>query len=237
MASMAEKRRALAALAAERGGGRAGRFGRRALATLVLLLLVSLPCLWAAGFFATPRAVAEVRQLVDSQVAEYDRVARGEVPYASAPSASPVWERMRELSPAHREQVGPELGRLWEAHERAEMGSYFALPPEQRQAELDRRLKAEADRRAKWQAEREKREQERAARTGDGGGAAGRGPAAAGAAAPRGGTEESRLQRSKARLDRTTPETRAQQAEYRRALEARRNQLGLPTGGGGRRGG
>ncbi|MFM9059861.1 MAG: hypothetical protein ACKOSQ_12185 [Planctomycetaceae bacterium] len=243
MASTADKRRALAALVAERDGrGRTGRLLRRAAAAVVLVLLVALTGLWALGFFSQPRALAEVRQLVDQQVAEYGRVARGEVPYESAPSSAALWERMRDLPPTDRERATPEMGRLFAARERAELGSYFALPPEQREAELDRRLKAEAERRAKWQAEREKREQERAAR-GDqagprvapvaGNGGAGGTPGGG----PRGGTEESRLQRGKQRIDRTSPDERAQQAEYRRAIEARRTQLGLPAGGGGRRGG
>lgn len=243
MASTADKRRALAALAAERDGrGHAGRLLRRAAPALVLLLIVSLTCLWALGFFSPPRALAEVRQLVDRQVAEYDRVARGMAPYASAPSSAPLWERIRALPPAQREQAVPDMGRLAAARERAELGSYFALPPEQRDAELDRRLKDEADRRAKWQADREKRDHERAARGEPAGAGAGRGTGGAGAAAtpgggPRGSSEESRMLRSKQRLDRTSPDERAQQAEYRRALEARRTRLGLPAWGGGRRGG
>lgn len=251
MASASDKRRALAALAADRDGqGRAARILRRAVAALVILLGASLSCLWMLGFFSTPRAIAEVRQLVDHAVGEYERVARGDVPYASAPGSSELWERLRELPPDYRRQMGEDMWRLAAARERAELGSYFALPPEQRQEELDRRLKAEADRRAKWQAERTKRDRERAARgepSGAGGGASGSipaagqassGAAAGGAVGQRGGgSDEARLQRSKQRLDRTHPTERAQQAEYRRAMEARRTQLGLPPGGGGRRGG
>lgn len=256
---MAEKRRALADLAADRSRqGRGGRILKRALVMLVLLLLGSPIVLWACGFFTTPAAVAEVRRLVDEQVTEYERVTRGEVPFASAPNPGPLFEKMRGVPRQYREQAGREMGRVWQARERAEMGSYFALPSDQRLAELDRRIKAEEDRRRQWQEERERREQARAAGNqqaasdgdrgrdgrgqggaplgapggGQGGQPGGRGPAAG----PRGSTsEEARNQRLKQRLDRTTPEERAQQAEYRRAMEARRAQLGLPSGG--RRGG
>lgn len=256
MASSVDKRRAVAALAADRNKqGAAGRLVKRAAIGGLLLLLVGMPVLWACGVFSGPQAVAEIEQAVDQQVAEYERVARGEVPFASAPSARSMFEKMRDVPPQYREQVGQQMGRLWEARERAEMASYFALPPERRQAELDRRIKAEDDRRKAWQAEREKRNQERAPngqQADNGGGRGGRGgPGGPGGGGPGGGpgggggppgggrrgggTEEARNERSKRRIDQSSPEQRAQQAEYRRAMEERRTQLGLPSGG--RRGG
>jgi hypothetical protein len=252
MASIADKRRQAAALAADRDRqGAGGRNLKRGLAALLLLLLIGVPTLWAFGFFSSPQAVAEVKQLVDQQVAEYERVARGEVPFASAPSFTPVVEKMRDVPRDYRDQVGQQMGRLSEARERAELASYFQLPPAQRQAELDRRIKADEARRQAWQAAREKRDQSRAAPSqqatspgpsGDRGGRGQGGGGQAGGAPGNGGgqpggtrTEDARNARSKGRLDRTTPERRAQQAEYRRAMDARRKELGLPSGG--RRGG
>lgn len=251
MASTIDKRQAVAAFAADRNKQAAGgRFLRRSALALLLLFLIAMPTLWAFGFFSSPPAVAEIKQLVDQQVAEYNRVARGEVPYGT-PSSSAIFDKMRDMPREYREQIGPQMGRLWEARERAEMASYFAMPPEKRQAELDRRIKAEEDRRKAWQAEREKRDQQRAAsgqQAGDGGGRGGRGAGGGpGAGGPGGGgggpggdgrgggTEQSRNDWAKRRIDRSSPEQRAQQTEYRRAMEERRTQLGLPTGG--RRGG
>lgn len=237
MATMAEKRGALAALAAERDReGRAGRIVRRSVAAIALLGLTMLPVLWALGWFSTPEAVAEVRRLVDAQVAEYDRVARGEVPFALAPSPGAVLEKMRGMPREYREQVGREMGRLWEARERAEMDSYFALPAGQREAELDRRIKAEEERRQRWQAERDQRDRERAAngRQATAGSAGAGGPPGGGssnAATRRGSTPEAIAQRMKQRLDRTSPDERAQRAEYRRAMEERRARMGQPSGG------
>lgn len=240
MTSTAEKRRAVAALAAERDArGSRSRTLKRCLAVLLALLLIAFPSLWALGFFSSPRAVAEVRQLVDRQVLEYERIARGEVPYESAPSFGPMMEKMRDLPREQREQVGPEMGRLFQARERAELASYFRLPPADRQAELDRRIKAEEERRKAWQAEREKRNQQQAGAGGPGGdrgGDRGGGGANTGGGRPGGGrTEEGRNDRSKRRIDQSTPEQRAQATEYRRAMDVRRTQLGLPAGG--RRGG
>ena len=243
MGSTVDKRRAVAAFAADRNKqGAGGRFLKRSALALLLLFLIAMPTLWAFGFLSSPPAVAEIRQLVDQQVVEYNRVARGEVPYGT-PSSSAIFEKMRDMPREYREQIGPQMGRLWEARERAEMASYFAMPPEKRQAELDRRIKADEDRRKAWQAEREKRDQQRAAsgqQTGDGGGrggASGGGGGAPGGGGPGrgGGTEQSRNDWAKRRIDRSSPEQRAQQAEYRRAMEERRTQLGLPTSG--RRGG
>ncbi len=244
-ATIADRRRAVAALAAERHGqGRSGRFWKRALVALLALACLSLLVMWLMGFFSTPQAVAEMAQIVDQQIVEYDRAARGEVPFNSSAAFGTVMQKMRDVPREYREQ---QMGRLWEARERAEMGSYFALPPDKRQAELDRRIKADEDRRKAWQADRERRDQQRGdARTastggdrggpgggaGGGAGGGGGGPGGAGGRPPGGrrggGTEESRNERSKRRIDRSTPEQRAQQSEYRRALEERRTQLGVP---------
>jgi hypothetical protein len=208
--------------------------------------VIAMPVLWLLGFFSSPKAVAEIEQAVDQQVAEYERVARGEVPFASAPSSRAMFDKMRDVPPQYREQVGQQMGRLWEARERAETASYFALPPDKRQTELDRRIKADEERRKQWQAEREKRDQQRAAggqqaggfggRGGRGGGPGGGPPGVGpGGGGPPGGnrrgSEEARNDRSKRRLDQSTPEQRAQQTEYRRAKEERRTQLGLPSDG------
>jgi len=230
MGSVADRRRALAALAAERHReGRTARLLRRSAAGCLLLVLVALPVLWALGFFSTPPAVAELRRLVDEQVAELDRVARGEVPYDSSPGVGAVFEKMREVPRTHRQQVERDMGRLWEARERAETGSYFSLSPEQREAELDRRIRAEDERRRQWEAERAQRETQASGggqRTGGGtgGGQAGGGP-------PRSTSDEARLARSKQRIDGTTPDERARRAEYRRAIDERRERMGLPNGG------
>lgn len=244
-APMSDRRRTVAALAAQRSSeGASGRFWMRAAAVIVALALITLLVLWFLGFFSTPRPVAEVRQLVDQQVAELDRVARGEVPFESGPGFGAVMEKMRDVPREYREQAGQQLGRLFEARERAEMASYFALPPAQRQVELDRRIKADEDRRKAWEAERARRDQARQASNegnrggppGGPGGPGGAGGRPGGGGPPGGGggrrnsTEESRNERSKQRLDHSTPEQRARQSEYRRAVEERRKQLGLSPG-------
>lgn len=244
-AAMSDKRRAVAALAAERDGhGTSGRLWKRAAAAVAILALLTITILWFLGFFSTPKPVAEIRQFVDQQVAQLERAGRGEVPFETGSGFGAVMGKRREVPPEYREQVRQEMGRLFEARERAEMASYFALPPERRPAELDRRIKAEEDRRKAWEADRARRDQGQAAAAGGRGGPAAGGPGGPGISGGRfgggppgggrrGGTEESRNERSKRRLDHSTPEQRARQSEYRRAVEERRKELGL---GPGRRG-
>jgi hypothetical protein len=247
-ASLDERRRTIAALAAERDQSVApGRFGRWLLvAGLALALIVAL-LLWMFGFFSTPPAVAAIEKLVDQQVAEYDRAARGDVPFESVAGFGAIADKLRDVPREYRSSIGRQMGRLGDARERAETASFFSLPPDQRQAELDRRIRAEEQRAQRRQAEREKSQAERekrdAARAASGQQAAAgsrtaggnAGPPATGGGPPTGSrrtsTEEARNDRSKQRIDRSSPEERAQRTEYRRAIEARRKQLGLPASG------
>jgi hypothetical protein len=116
---------------------------------------------------------------------------------------------------------------------RARIDGYFALPPEKRQAELDRQIKQEEMMRKAF----ETAGAVAGAFGGGGGGgssnaaAGGSAPTQQGGGAPRSRTEESRNNWRKQMIDRTTPEQRARYVEYRRAMEKRREQLGMPSGG------
>jgi hypothetical protein len=233
----ADRRRALADLVRERDGDRTPRgvLGRTA-AGLIVAALLALLLMWLFGFFGMPREVLEIRDLVDGEIAELRKVARNEVPlsYDSA-GFSAVFDRVRDLPPDLRRQAGREVGRLFAAREQAEMDSYFNLPPERRQAELDRRIKAEEERRTAREAERAKRESQRPAQAPGpqpAGGSIGPGGPPAGSRRGRSTTEDERNARRKTSIDRSSPDERARRTEYRRAIDERRTQLGLPTRGG-----
>jgi hypothetical protein len=218
---------------------------RRTIFSLTGLAAFAWLVLWLGGFFSTPKEVLEIRALVDAEVVKLDQMARNEAPYSSdSSSMGEVFGRMREMPEGVRDQVREEIGRLFRARERAELGSYFALPPEKRQAELDRRIKAE-------QARAKAREQERASRAtsasanggprparqpGQGGPpspASGQRPGGGGPPGQRGPRSNEQIQAwRKARLDRSSPEERARSAEYRRAMAVRREQLGISPGRG-----
>lgn len=239
-----DRRRALAELVRERDAGRSpmrllGRVG----GFLLLVALLAILGLWLFGFFGVAPEVLELRGMVDGQIAELGKVARNEVPLSyDAPGFDAVLDRARDLPPRLRQQAGREVGRLFEARGRAEMNSYFGLPPERRQAELDRRIRADEQRRKAREAERARQDGQR----GDQAGGSGRGPSSGnvpagnqpGGGGPPGGprrlasTEEERNARSKSRIDNSSPQERAQRTEYRRVMDERRTQLGLPTRGG-----
>jgi hypothetical protein len=252
---MSEKRILLANLADARDSARGGPKRRaliRAVVALVLVAIVVGLILWFLGFFSTPKEVLEIRSLVDEQIGQLQKVARNEAPLTyDTTNFRQNWDRMRDMPPEVRDQVRNEMERLFRAREKAERQSYFAMPPQERQKELDRRIQAEQSRR---QARQQRGNQNVGnspnggqgqggpggrggnARGGQGRGDAGGGTTQAGTAAPRrggrGGSEDARNARSKQRIDSSSPEDRAQSVEYRRAMDARRQQLGLSPGRG-----
>ena len=153
-----DRRRALAEFVRERADGKQSALPVRLIGGgLLLAALLFLLAAWLLGFFGGGPApeVAEIRRLVDGQIEEFRRAGRNETPLVDdAPGYNAVLDRVRELPPDLRRAAEPELGRLFEARERATMDSYFALPPERRQAELDRRIRAEESRRRARDAER-----------------------------------------------------------------------------------
>ena len=230
-ATVSARRQALADLArSRRAEGSSGRAVKIVAVSVVVLGLAGLAWLFLLG--RTPAEILAVRASVDGQIAQLQQAARSGQPFnPDDASFGAVFETVRSVPNAYRDQARAEIGRLFEAREKAEVDSYFAVPPERRAAELDRRIRAEEERRQKWEAERERRLAERGGQA-DGQARAGGQPAAAGAAPPPGGrrrdgSEEGRNARSKQRIDTTSAETRARQTEYRRAIDQRRIQLGF----------
>ncbi|MBX9628427.1 MAG: hypothetical protein K2X82_31815 [Gemmataceae bacterium] len=114
--------------------------------------------------------------------------------------------------------------------QKAEMDRYFALSPNEKTAYLDRRL----DREEQFRKEIAKKGGPGGRPPGGGGGGGGfGGPPGGGAgngsgkAAP---SPEQADQRRRQMLDRTTPEERAQRDAFRKDMDARRRQRGLPSG-------
>jgi hypothetical protein len=230
-ATVSARRQALADLArSRRAEGLSGRAVKIVAVSVVVLGLAGLTWLFLIG--RTPAEILAVRASVDGQIAQMQQAARSGQPFnPDDASFGAVFETVRSVPNAYRDQAREEIGRLFEAREVAEVESYFALPPDRRAAELDRRIKAEEERRKKWEAERERRNAERG--QGDGQQQRSPGPQAqAGGQQPTGGrqrdgTEEGRNARSKQRIDKTSAENRARQTEHRRAKDQRRIQLGF----------
>jgi hypothetical protein len=223
------RRQALADLARTRRGEQApGQRVRIFLVAFTVIGLLAFLVLWLAGFLSTPREVVALREAVNTQVVELEKMARGEIPFAEdRGSWGTLYEAAQQVPEHYRDQ---EIGRFFRAREVAEINSYFALPPEQRAAELDRRIKAEEARRARWEAERAEREASQASSNGGGSGTASAAQPSGGARGGRSRNEESRNAWVKRYIDRTTADGRAKRTEYRRAKDQRRIAMGLELG-------
>jgi hypothetical protein len=130
-------------------------------------------------------------------------------------------EEMRQLSPDQRRALFAANRERWQEREQQSMEDFFALAPPDRQKALDKRID-EDERRKK---EAQKRRAQQGTKVGQGGG-----PMRTGQFAGRGQnrTLEEKSARRNQMLDRSSPEQRAMRAEFRRLMDERRRQRGLP---------
>ena len=144
-------------------------------------------------------------------------------------------QQTRSLTPDQQEQLRKER----EDRRREEMKKFFQMSKEDQTAYLDRIIKQGEERRQQWQqnqqanqqgnqqADNQRRQQQQQA---------GQGPPPRGQG-NRTGSDEDRDRRRREMLDRSTPEDRAMAAEFRKMMNERRKELGLPPMQGGRGGG
>jgi hypothetical protein len=184
---------------------------------VVLLLLM---CgAWALGFFGgTDPAVAELQQMADQAF-------NSNLPEAQQDQLRDQFRaRMQALTPQQRDAFFDANRGQWQQRAEQRMDEFFTLTKQQQQQRLDDILN-------RMMQPRENRQRE--------GGRGG--PDAGGDRGDRGGwqnmTEAQREERSKRRLDSTSPKMRAQFSEFRKRLEQRAKERGiseLPRGGWGR---
>jgi len=226
---------------ARRRGSAGGdeRSGHRAAvwAILAVLAVVALLVAWLMGWlrFGTDPRVAEILAMQE-EAREAFTAGGGPSSIAEAGAAFAAMGRIREkveaLPPDLRPQVERSGAGMFRNAMRARIDSYFATPPEQRQAALDRHIDQEEM----------LRKASELARAVTGGGQGGGGNDRAGAAANGGRSgaggggssqrsEDGRNNWRKRLIDRTTPEQRARYVEYRRAIEKRRADRGMTPGG------
>ncbi len=189
------------------------------IATTVVLVLSA--AAWAMGLFSgTDPVVAEMQQLRDQMFANRD------LPEAERRAQ---WDgfrqRMEGLTDAQRDVLREGGRERWQQFGQQRMDEFFKLSPKEQQQQLDEFI----DR-----MEQRQREGARNAGPGGPGGPGGWGGGDRG----RNLSDSQREQRSKERLDRTSPQMRAQFTEFRRLLNERRAERGLPPmegrPGGGR---
>jgi hypothetical protein len=218
------------------------------LAVLGVALLLGLGA-WLLGFFgaATDPRVLEARTL-QAEAQKLYTANGGPTTMQEAEAAVAAMQAVREKVEALPEPLRMQVGRGsgFRAAMQARVTAYFALPADKRQAELDRQIAQEDMMRKAFEkanpngwggppgggppgggppgggGQGQAGGGQQAGGPGGGGGGPGGGP-------PRGGSQDDQNRWRKGMIDSTSPQQRTQYAEYRRAMDARREQLGKPS--------
>ena len=218
-------------------------------AVIAGLVLLALTAAWFMGwisFWTDPRVV-EIQQLQQEAQKQFGE-GGGPKTIAEATAAvtamNTIRTKVESLPPHLRPQVEREGGSMFRSAFRARIDSYFAAAPEKRQAELDRQIDQEEMMRKAFDAGRAiagvfggGQGSQATGGTAQGGttpgGTSGGGPPAPTGSSSSGSSSEERSNKwRKSMIDRTTPEQRSRYVEYRRAMDERREQRGLPGGWG-----
>ena len=218
-------------------------------AVIAGLVLLALTAAWFMGwisFWTDPRVV-EIQQLQQEAQKQFGE-GGGPKTIAEATAAvtamNTIRTKVESLPPHLRPQVEREGGSMFRSAFRARIDSYFAASPEKRQAELDRQIDQEEMMRKAFDAGRAiagvfggGQGSQATGGTAQGGttpgGTSGGGPPAPTGSSSSGSSSEERSNKwRKSMIDRTTPEQRSRYVEYRRAMDERREQRGLPGGWG-----
>jgi hypothetical protein len=209
------------------------------IAAIAILALLGFLVAWLGGWirFTTDPRVAEIQQLQEDARQKFV-VTGGPQTLAEATEAVTAMATIRQKTEALPASLRPQVersgGSMFRTAMRQRIDAYFALPPAKRQAELDRQIKQEEMMRNAF---------ETASKVagffgggppggGDRGGqAGGQSGGPPGGGPPTGGSQEGVNKWRKQIIDSTTPEQRARYVEYRRAMDQRRKELGMPSGG------
>ena len=208
----------------------------------VLLVGVVTASVYGWRMYKKNRVVAEAKEL---QAKMFDE-------NTSREDRSKLFEQMRErrdnMSESERQAFGKQMRDAMKQRMMQQIDQYFALPENERVAYLDDEIQRQEERRQEWEQRRREREASgeaegrgRGGDRGDRGGRDGRagrgGPGGPGGGGGDPAARQARRDEWRRRIqDNTTPEERAKFQAYREAIEARREELGLPSGGwrGGR---
>lgn len=205
-------------------------------AVAAVLLVIAAVVAWWLGWlsFGTDPRVVEIQRMQEEAQRQF--TANGGPStvveaMAAVTTMNTIRAQVEALPPHLREQAERRGAGMFQSAMRARIDAYYQAPPAQRQAILDRQIDQEESMGKAFEAARSVA------------GVLGAGQSSSGTSAPpsgggppggprRSGNEEDRNRRIKSIIDRTTPEQRAQWVEYRRAMDERRAQRGLPPGWG-----
>jgi uncharacterized membrane protein YgcG len=213
------------------------------LAVIGLIALVAFLIAWLGGWirFTTDPRVAEIQKLQEETRQKFVATG-GPQTLAEATEAVTAMATIRQKTEALPASLRPQVersgGSVFRSAMRQRIDAYFALPPAKRQAELDRQIKQEEMMRNAFETAGKVAGffgggppggGQGGAQGGQGSGQGGGGPPGGGP--PRGASQENVNKWRKGIIDSTTPEQRARYVEYRRAMDQRRKELGMPAGG------
>jgi hypothetical protein len=173
------------------------------------ILLLALIAAWFFGWLGSDPAIAKLQELGE-------QMSDDNLPDAQRDQLRDQWrQQMQSLSGDQRRAYFNANRDGWQQRSQQRMDEFFGLPKGEQQKRLDEML----GRMNRPRGNDQRRGDGRSASGGSGGGSrAGR-------------TEAQREERSKRRLDRSTPKMRAQYAEFRRLLNQRAQQLGVQVNG------
>lgn len=200
--------------------------------------LIAFLLAWLLGWFrfTTDPRILEIRQLQKEARDKFVETG-GPTTMAEATEAVVAMNQIREkieaLPEPLRQSVERGGGSMFRSAMRARIDAYFAAPPEKRIAELDRQIRQEEMMRKAFEAAGAIRGFFGGQAGGNAGGQGTSNQAASDGqrSGPPPQSDEARQAWRKRMIDTTTPEQRARYSEYRRAMDVRRTQLGLPPSG------
>ncbi len=212
------------------------------LAVIGLIALVAFLIAWLGGWirFTTDPRITEIQKLQDEARQKFV-VTGGPTTIAEATEAVTMMATIRQKVEALPENLRPQAERsgssVFRSAMRQRIDAYFKLPPAQRQAELDRQIKQEEMMRKAFETASSVAGFFGGGPPGGGPPGGGQGSGQAGGGGPPGGgppqapSQDRSNKWRKEIIDSTTPEQRARYVEYRRAMDQRRKELGIPSGG------
>lgn len=227
-------------------GASSNRLGKW-IAGLVGLALLAFLGAWLGGWirFTTDPRVAEIQKLQEEARLKF-AVNGGPQTLAEATEAVTAMATIRQKTEALPERLRPQVersgGNMFRTAIRQRIDAYFSLPAAKRQAELDRQIKQEEMMRVAFETANKVAgffgggppgSGDRGGPSGGQGGGQGSSQSGGtpGGGPPGGATQEGVNKWRKQIIDSTTPEQRARYVEYRRAMDQRRKELGIPSGG------
>lgn len=204
--------------------------------TLIVVLVILVLLGGVYGF----RALANQRKLNALQTKAAEMFSQPRESNASGGDRREGFRELREqvdaLPAAYQQQFRQSMGNLFMRREEQRYDEYLALNKVDRKKYLDQQIMEGEKRRKEWEARRKQAEAERAQQAAASAGAQNGGNAAGGNGGNQGNSDRGRggwggRWSQSARLDHSSPELRAKRAEYRRDMERRRKELGLPERG------